>query len=108
MMKHRDGRVIDHPNGQDKLLAGLYGSVAGRAMLRLLVSPVISKAAGAFLSSGMSQLLIGPFIRKNQIDMAQFEPVRYRSYNEFFSRKIRPEARPVDMDARHMIAVYTT
>ena len=104
MMKHRDGRVIDHPNGQDKLLAGLYGSVAGRAMLRLLVSPVISKAAGAFLSSGMSQLLIGPFIRKNQIDMAQFEPVRYRSYNEFFSRKIRPEMRPIDADPQHLIA----
>ena len=104
MMKHRNGKIIDQPNGQDKLLAGLYGSAVGRALLRPLVSPVVSKAAGCFLSSGLSRVLIKPFIRNNHIDMTQFKPVRYRSYNEFFSREIRPEMRPIDRDAQHLIA----
>ena len=104
MMKHRDGRVIDQPNGQDKLLARLYGNAFGRALLRPLVSPVVSKIAGAFLSTRLSCFLIKPFIRKNGIDMEQYEPVAYRSYNEFFSRQIRPEKRPIDMDPRHLIA----
>ena len=104
MMKHRDGRIIDQPNGQDKLLGLLYGHALGRALLRPLVSPVVSKAAGAFLSSGLSRCLIQPFIRQNGIDMSQYEPVPYRSYNDFFSRKIRPETRPLDPDSRHLIA----
>lgn len=104
MMKHRDGRIIDQPNGQDKLLGLLYGHALGRALLRPLVSPVVSKVAGAFLSSGLSRCLIQPFIRQNGIDMSQYEPVPYRSYNEFFSRKIRPETRPIDPDPHHLIA----
>lgn len=104
MQKHRDGRMIDQPNGQDRLLAALYGSVAGRLLLRPLVSPTVSKAAGCFLSSRLSTFLIRPFIRRNGIDMSQFEEIRYRSYNEFFSRKIKPEARVVNMDPNVLIA----
>lgn len=104
MMKHRDGRIIDTPNGQDKLLAKLYGSALGRALLRPLVSPAVSRVAGKLLSTRLSCLLIRPFIRQNGIDMAQFEPTAYRSYNEFFARKIRPELRPIDRDPQHLIS----
>lgn len=104
MMKHRDGRLISEPDGQDRLLARLYGTAWGRMLLRPLVSPVVSKAAGAFLSTGLSRCLIKPFIRKNNIDMSPYETAAYRSYNEFFSRKIRPEMRPVDQQEDHLIA----
>lgn len=104
MMKRRDGSIINQTNGQDRLLGMLYGSAAGRLLLRPLVSPVVSKAAGAFLSSGLSRFLIRPFIRSNRIDMEPFEPVQYRSYNEFFSRQIRPEMRPIDQNPAHLIA----
>lgn len=95
MLKYRDGRVVDQPCGQDRFLAAVYGSAVGRMLLRPLLSPAVSKLAGRFLSSRLSVFLIKPFIRKNNIDMTPFEPVPYRSYNEFFSRKIRPEARPI-------------
>ena len=103
-MKHRDGRLIDQPGGQDKLLGVLYGNVIGRALLRPLVAPAVSKLAGKFLSTRLSCFLIKPFIRKNGIDMQPFEPVEYSSYNEFFSRKIRPEMRPIDRKPQHLIA----
>ena len=104
MIKNRSGAVVSGGDAQDRLLAALYGNPLGRMLLRPLVSPVVSKAAGAFLSSRLSVGLIRPFIRRNGIDMTQFEDTRYTSYNEFFSRKIKPEARTVDMDARHLIA----
>lgn len=104
MMKHRDGTLISEMDGQDRLLAKLYGTVWGRMLLRPLVAPAVSRLAGAFLSTGLSRCLIKPFIRNNQIDMSPYQPAVYRSYNEFFSRKIRPEMRPVDRQEDHLIA----
>ena len=104
MMKHRDGTLISEADGQDRLLAKLYGTVWGRLLLRPLVAPAVSRMAGSFLSTGLSRCLIKPFIRNNQIDMSPYQPAVYRSYNEFFSRKIRPEMRPVDRQEEHLIA----
>jgi hypothetical protein len=36
---------------------------------------------------------IEPFIRKHRIDMDEFEPVDYRSFAEFFYRRLRPGVR---------------
>ena len=101
--KRRDGTEIAE-SGQDKLLSVLYGHAWGRMLLRPLVCPCVSKAAGWLLSTRLSCALIAPFIRKNKIDMSQFAQEEYRSYNEFFSRRIRPGARTVDMDDTHFVS----
>lgn len=102
--KTRDGLLIQGKDGQDRLLGALYGNAFGRMLLKPLTAPAVSRLAGRFLSTRASCAIIGPFVRRHNIDLQQFEPVHYRSYNEFFSRKIRPEARPVDMDPRHLIS----
>ena len=102
--KTRDGRLTEGADGQDKLLAALYGCAAGRLLLKPLTAPWLSKLAGRFLSTGASRVFIKPFIRRNGIDMSQFEPAAYESYNEFFSRRIREGARTVDMEPRHLIS----
>lgn len=102
--RFRNGTTIETDNGQDRLLKLLYGSTLGRILLKPLVTPVVSKVAGAFLSTKCSCVLIKPFIRSNNIDMSQFEDVKYKSYNEFFSRKIREGARSVDMNPTHFIS----
>ena len=102
--KTRDGRLIEGADGQDRLLGALYGNALGRMLLKPLTAPWLSKAAGAFLSTGASCVFIRPFIKSNRIDMSQFEPVAYESYNDFFSRRIREGARTVDMDPRHLIS----
>ena len=94
-LKHRDGRLIDQPSGQDALLAALYGHALGRALLKPLVCPWFSRAAGWLLSTRLSKVFIKPFIRSSGIDMSQFEETEYRSYNEFFSRRIKPGMRPI-------------
>ena len=100
----RDGLLIEGTDRQDRLLAALYGSAFGRMLLKPLTAPPLSRLAGAFLSTGASKVFIKPFIQSNHIDMSQFEPAEYASYNDFFSRRIRPEARPIDMDPRHLIS----
>lgn len=100
----RSGKVVESTGNQDRMLGLLYGNAFGRAVLRVLISPVVSKAAGCFLSSRLSVGLIHPFVRKNGIDLTQFEPARFRSYNEFFSRKIRAGLRPIDREPSHLIA----
>lgn len=102
--KFRNGNLIEADNGQDKFLKNLYDSTFGRILLKPLVTPVVSNIAGAFLSTKCSCLLIKPFIRSNNIDMSQFEDVKYKNYNEFFSRKIREGARTIDMGATHFIS----
>lgn len=102
--RFRNGTTIQEDNRQDRLLKVLYGSTLGRILLKPLVTPVVSKLAGAFLSTRCSCVLIQPFIRSNNIDMMQFEEVKYHSYNEFFSRKIRKDARPIDMEPTHFIS----
>ena len=102
--KTRDGILVEGADGQDRLLSALYGCAAGRLLLKPLTAPGLSRLAGRFLSTKASKVFIKPFIKSNHIDMTQFEPVEYGSYNEFFSRRIREGARTVDMDPRHLIS----
>lgn len=103
-LKHRDGTLIVCEDGQERLLNKLYGNCGGRMLLKLLTRPELSKMAGVFLSSRLSIPLIKPFIRRNGIDMTQFETQSYGSYNEFFFRRIKPQMRPIDHDPKHLTA----
>ena len=102
--KLRDGTVVAASGSQDRLLSALYGSVLGRLLLKLLTCPILSRAAGRLLSTRVSCTLIGPFVRKNGIDLSLFQEERYASYNEFFSRRIRTELRPVEPDPCRLIS----
>ena len=55
--------------------------------------PVYDRLYALYQNSRLSSREIEPLIRKYQIDMAEFEPVRYRSFAEFFDRAI-PSGRP--------------
>lgn len=67
----------------------LYRTVCGRLLLKLLVHPKVSRAAGAFLSCGASKWLVPYYIRKHKIDMSDIEIPKdgFSSFNEFFTRK---------------------
>lgn len=100
----REGALVSVYDGQGRMLRFLYEKPLGQQLLKLLIRPGFSKAAGWLLSTGISRPAIGPFVRKNGIAMEEYIPQRYASFDAFFSRKIRPEARPVDMDEAHLIA----
>ena len=104
MIKTRTGEIIVTNEKQNKLLKKMYGSVFGRVMLKALTAPVVSKLAGAFMDSYPSKLLIKPFIKRSGIDTSQYVMRRFRSYNDFFTRMVRTEKRPIDFVPEHLIS----
>lgn len=104
MIKTRDGKIVSGNENQSRLLKSLYGSVCGRAVLKILTAPPLSRAAGAFMDSPLSKPLIKPFIRANNIDTSQYIMRGIGSYNDFFTRKIKKGARPVDVTPEHLIS----
>lgn len=96
LVADREGKITEENTMQDRLLERLYGCAAGRLLLKPLVRPWVSRMGGRLLDSGLSRFLIGPFIRGHAIDMAEYEPGDYASYNDFFMRRIRRDARRVE------------
>lgn len=84
-------------NGKESSsLAFLYNTAVGRALLKLLICPAVSKAVGKFMDSRLSKYLIKSFIKKNGIDLKDYLDTDFRCFNECFTRRIRPELRPID------------
>lgn len=82
----------------------LYKNPIGRAVLRLLKAPALSNAAGSYLDTRKSLLLIPPFIALNHIDMEEVQPKGWESFNDFFTRKLTEGARTVDPDPEAFIS----
>lgn len=95
-------------------LEWIYGSALGRLALHTLVKrAVFSTVYGALMDAPESAKKVIPFIETYGLDAREFleSPESFRSFNEFFYRKLRPEARPVDVrrdvavlpaDGRHL------
>ena len=92
----RNGNRTEKTTGQDRFLEYIYGHTLTRMMLKPLLGSRTSRLGGKVLDSRVSRLLIPSFVRKNQIDLSIYEKKHYSSYNDFFTRKILAEERPID------------
>ena len=89
------------PSGALKFL---YYTKIGGAVLKLLTARWVSKAAGKFLDSRLSRRKIKKYVKKHGIDMTLYEKEDYRSFNAFFTRRIRKELRPFDLSPKAFVA----
>ena len=64
----------------------------------------VSRLCGCFLDSGASRCLIKGFVQKNKIDLDEYDCEGVKSFNEFFSRKIKEGRRPITDDPTVLIA----
>ena len=96
--------AADSCASQGKVLGLLYGTAPGRAALKLLTKPFVSKAAGYALEHPLSTVAIPPFVLKKHIKMDDFAEDKYRSFNAFFTRPVKPAARPVDRTPEALIS----
>lgn len=85
------------PQPPEKSVHFLYETRFGGLVLRLLTRRSLSRLVGFFADSRLSRLWIGKFIVRHGINMDEYYPQKYRSFNDFFVRKVRPECRPFDM-----------
>ena len=82
----------------------LYYNVLGAPILRLMTSRWLSKLAGRYLDGRLSRGKIKKYIKKHGIDMSQFIEEDYKSFNAFFTRRIKPELRPFDLDPNALVS----
>lgn len=104
VIKDRNGEIVVTNEKQNILLKKLYGTVCGRVILKALTAPAVSKAAGAFMDSRLSVPLIKRFIKSSGIDTSQYVMKKFRSYNEFFTRRVKRGMRPIDRMPSHFIS----
>ena len=86
------------------MLTCLYHTCIGRFVLKFLTWPPLSRLVGRFLDTRLSRRLIPGFIRRNHLSMDDFIVEDWPSFNAFFTRKIRPEARPMDFSSEALIS----
>lgn len=89
---------------ETKILKFLYHTAPGRLVLKVLTAPLLSKIAGAYMDSGLSKMHINGFIKKAGIDLSEYEKEKYHCFNDCFTRKIKPENRPVCVDTDKIIS----
>lgn len=79
----------------------MYTTVPGRFILNLMNKTHILRIGERFMNSGLSKPMIKRFIRKNRIDMSEFNGQSYRNFQEFFARTKKVS---VDMNSAHLIS----
>jgi len=72
----------------------LYRTPPGRVLLKLLVVKPVSRCAGRILNSRPTRVFIRGFVKRNKINMAEYPRVKYRSFNDFFTREVNMDYRP--------------
>lgn len=95
---YRNGQLITEKTAAESSLRFFYENLLGRFLRRLFRMPWWSKLIGWYQDSKLSKRAIKKFVEEHTIDMHEFErPAnQYRSFNDFFTRKINPHARPID------------
>lgn len=91
-------------NKEDKSTLFLYNTILGRLVLKILTFKLVSKIGGLILSTKLSKIFIKNFIKKNNINMKDYENIKYKSFNDFFIRKIKPNKRPINKDNKTLIS----
>ncbi|MEM8671358.1 MAG: archaetidylserine decarboxylase [Planctomycetota bacterium] len=90
----------------DKYLRWTYGTVGGKIALAAMVKRAwFSRWYGWRMNRPRSRAKVKPFIDQFEVDPHEFEraPEDFQTFNEFFFRTLKPEARPIDPDHRSVV-----
>lgn len=88
-----------------KAIEWLYQTSFGRLLLKLLVGPSFSNWKAKQNSKPSSAKKIADFVENYDIDLSEAEKDSFHSFNDFFTRKLKPTARPIDSNPQSVVAV---
>lgn len=100
----REGHRIKKTTSQDKFLKFVYTHTATRVLMRPLLLPAVYRLGGKLLNTKVSAVFAGLFARTHGIDLNKYEKQKFDSYNDFFTRKIKAEERPVNREDTVLIS----
>lgn len=104
LLKDRNGTYTIIGNKQEKTLKFLYKTFSGRVVLKLLTRPLVSKVTGKVLDCRISAFAARSAIKKRKIETEMLEKTKFRSYNDFFTRKLKEGGRVVDMQPASLVS----
>lgn len=102
--RNRKGEQTEKETVMDKISSLVYGSAVGRMLVKPFTAPFVSRFVGACLDSRLSVLLAVPYKMMFPVDMSLYKPKSYSSFNEFFTREIKPEFRPIDGERGSLVS----
>lgn len=91
----REGIKIDE-NNTNSFIRLMYKSAIGRFLLKPVTAVWVSRASRLFLNSRFSKPMIDKYVKEYHIDLTQCEKSEFDSFNDFFTRKLKPGYRPFD------------
>jgi phosphatidylserine decarboxylase len=92
----------------EKYLNWTYSSPIGMTLLEALIKKkLFSSLYGWYLDRGFSRKKIESFINEFNLDMsvAEKQQQHFTSFNDFFYRKLKPHARPIDMNKSSVVSL---
>ncbi len=104
MIKDRMGNLISSDVQQDKTLSFLYSNPCGRLITKILCRRFVSNICAWYMDSRFSKRRIKKLVDRHAIDMGDYENREFSSFNDFFTRKLSPNARPVDMKPSSLVS----
>ncbi len=90
-----NNKIIEKDDSS-KGLSFLYNTKIGRIILKIITRKWLTKLYAKYMNSSLSKKKIKKFIKTNNIDLNEYEEADYKSFNEFFMRKIKKEKRPIE------------
>lgn len=100
----RQGKIIEKESKRTDFWEKAYSNPIGRAIIKPFTSLGFSRFVGAVLDSRLSVIVALPYVKLFHIDLDEYKPKFYSSYNEFFSREIKEEKRPIDAEVDSFIS----
>ncbi len=81
-----------------------YSTFIGRLLLRIVITKPISNLGALYMNSRFSKIKINRFIDKNDINTFEYDDKKYKSYNDFFTRKVISCKRPIMSNKNTLIS----
>jgi len=106
-------RYVDRQTGElktekipgEKWLVWLYNNPVGEATLAILVKrKFVSSLYGRMMDKPSSVEKVQPFVQEYGIDLSIAEKQEFSSFNDFFTRRLKKSARPVNNDTNVVVS----
>ena len=106
-------KYVDRANGTieiekvsgERWLRWLYNNPVGEVSLFVLAKrKLLSDVYGKIMDSPSSADKIMPFVEEHSIDLSIARETEFISFNDFFTRKLKPNSRPIDTNSNIIVS----
>lgn len=103
MVYNRKTKLV-YDEKESLFLKILYSNVVGRCILKVFTLKWFTNLGKLYMNSKLSKLKIKRFIKKNNINMEEYEEATYNSFDEFFTRRIKSNKRKLSENKNDLVS----